>query len=207
MPRTLVFPDGIRLADQGDLPGPATVRAADWARVQNANIQTGFTLFKSTDTRFDFYAEANVDAPKIWDVFNDLCRVLLGSQVSFVVAGIDDEPTPLGPVPILQVFSILEPHRYQLAHDGHIQFGLVDEAAGDSLTEVFVAPTKHFKVWLSDENGFRTILHNHAVPEVDKLEFIDEYPRITSTLAHDQVLFRDPGELVRHLKNEINRYT
>lgn len=202
MPSTLKFPDGIRLAHLDELPGPGSDRAAAWARIQSANIAPGFTLSESTDSRFAFYAEANVDGPRIWAVFRDLCQGLLGREATLIISEIDDEPMPLGSAHTLGILALLEPHQYQLAHDGCLQFGLVGRDT-DLLTEVFVAPTKHFKVWLSDVKCLRSVLRSHAVPEVERLEFIDEYPRTTTRLSGDKVSFRVDSELIEHLEKQL----
>jgi hypothetical protein len=202
MPNTLEFPDGIRLAHLDELPGPEPDRATAWARIQSANIAPGFTLTQSPDSQFPFYAEANIDGPRIWVVFRDLCQRLLGQQATLIMGTIDDEPATLGSANTLELLELLEPHQYQLAHDGWLQFGLVTEDA-NWVTEVFVAPTKHFRVWLSDVECLRSVLRNHAVPEVESLEFIDEYPRTTTTLRSDKVSFRDQSDLIEHLERQL----
>lgn len=202
MPSTLVFPDGIRLLHMDEMPGPEPDRAAAWARIQGANIEAGFTLCTSTDSRFSFYAEANIDAPRIWVVFRDLCQTLLGPEATLVISALDDEPMPLGSAGTLDTLELLEPHKYQLAHDGFIQFGLVHQDSS-LVTEVFVAPTKHFKVWGNDEGRLRSVLQDHAVPKVVALEFIDEYPRVTTRLADDRVSFHDVDQLIEHLTKQL----
>ena len=202
MPSTLKFPDGIRLAHLDELPGPGPDRAAAWARIQSASIAPGYTLSESTDSRFAFYAEANVDGPRVWAVFRELCQGLLGPESTLIISEIDDEPMPLGSAHTLDILALLEPHQYQLAHDGYLQFGLVCQDA-DLLTEVFVAPTKHFKVWLSDVQCLRSVLQRHAVPKVERLEFIDEYPRTTTRLSSDKVSFCDHVELIEHLEKQL----
>lgn len=78
----LVFPDGVRLARHWELPGPEQNRASNWAWIQAANITTGFILSESSDSQFAFYAEANVDAPKIWDVFNAIVTTVVAGLVA-----------------------------------------------------------------------------------------------------------------------------
>jgi hypothetical protein len=202
MPSTLVFPDGVRLARHWELLGSEQNRASNWARIQAANIATGFTLSESTDSQFAFYAEANVDAPKIWDVFRDLSLVLLGPVSTLIMSEIDDEPMPLGSAGTPAILGLLEPHKSQLAHDGWIQFGLVS-LTGDLISEVFVAPTKHFQVWLNDENRFRSIMRHYAIPEAESLEFIDEYPRTTMRLRDDRVAFHDHDQLIEHFEKQL----
>ena len=89
-----------------------------------------------------------------------------------------------------------------MAHDGWLQFGLISRDA-DRISEVFVAPTKHLKIWFSDETCLRSVLRNHALPEVGTLEFLDDYPRATLQLSDDKVSFRDHGEMIEHLEKQI----
>ena len=202
MPSTLVFPDGVRLAGEDELPGPEPRRSADWARIQSASIAAGFVLTRSDDERFTHYAELNVDAPRLWALFCNLCCDVLGPAATLVIGHIDEEPVPIGAARVSSVLAILEPHKYQLAHDGLLQFGLV--STGDStINEVFVAPTKHVKIWLNDQERFRSVMEQHELRQVDRLEFLDEYPRATVALPIDKVAFHDVGELLTHLENEI----
>ena len=125
MPNILVLPDGVRLARHLELPGPEQNRASNGARIRAANITTGFILSESTDFQFAFYAEANVDASRIQDVFRDLSLVLLGPVSILIMRGIDDEQMPLGSAGTPALLGLLEPYKSQLAHNGWIQFGLV----------------------------------------------------------------------------------
>jgi len=61
MPSTRVFPDGVGLARHWELPGPEQNRASNWARIQAANITTGFideyprTTMRLRDERVAFH--------------------------------------------------------------------------------------------------------------------------------------------------------
>jgi hypothetical protein len=92
----------------------------------------------------------------------------------------------------------LEPHRYQLAHDGHVQFGLISDSGG-RINEVFVVPTKHFQVWLDDEAHFRRVMQRHGLDEAERLSFLDEYPRTTLRLAD----LPDAEDLQSRLKAQL----
>ena len=46
-------------------------------------------------------------------------------------------------------------------------------------------------------------MRTHAVPEVDCLEFIDEYPRVTTRLTRPGAPFPDPAELRAHLLSQL----
>ena len=202
MPSTLVLPDGVRLAREDELPGPEPRRSADWARIQSASVAAGFVLTASQDQRFTHYTELNAHAPRLWDLFRDLCHGLLGPAATLVIGHIDEESVPIGSGPVPSLIAVLEPHKYQLAHDGLLQFGLVSDRDG-TINEVFVAPTKHFKIWLNDEERFRSVMEQHDLRQVDRLEFLDEYPRATVALPPERVAFHDISELLTHLENEI----
>ena len=200
MGSTLVFPDGIRLAHASELPGPESERVAALERIQSANIAAGYQITEAVDARFSHYAEANVDAPRAWAVFRDLCEALLGHSATLLLGHVDDDPTPVGTVDTAELLALLEPHQYQLMHDGWTQFGLLDQRHGQ-LNEVFIAPTKHFKVWLCDAGRFRAVMEAHAVPSAGVLEFIDQYPRVTTPLG-DRAAFPDHDRLVEHFRKE-----
>jgi hypothetical protein len=157
---------------------------------------------ESTGPGFLFYAEANVDAPAIWDVFCELSQALIGPVSTLVMGEIEDEPVPLGSAGTNTILELLEPHKYQLAHDGWIQFELVSQE-GDLVSKVFVAPTKHFEIWLNDEERFRSIMQNHAIPEVESLELIDEYPLVAMRLPGDSVAFDHQRQLIEHLEEQL----
>jgi len=202
MPSTLVFPDGVRLAERHELPGPESERAQVLSSIQQAEIAPGFVLADSLDRSFAFYSEANVDAPKIWDVFRDLSQSLLGPFATLVISEIDRELVPVGAADTGKILRLLEPHAYQLANDGLIQFGLLAKTV-DTITEVFVAPTKHFMVWLNEEARFRSVMEAYAIPEVESLQFIDEFPRTTTPLSAEKTSFVDHDSLIEHFETQL----
>ncbi|HEX8899805.1 hypothetical protein [Vitreimonas sp.] len=188
MANTLVFPDGVSLATREEIPGPSAVREEIWERVRNANIAPGFVTKVANDPAFQFYAEANVDATVVWSVFRDLVEALVGSRGILLFAHKDDEtPAALGEGNVSDLLSALEPHVYQLQHDGYVQFGIVQQSDAQ-IDEVFVSVTKHFKIWFNDEVAFRDVMSKHNLVAADKLEFIDEYPRVTRALPAEKVV-------------------
>jgi hypothetical protein len=202
VPSTLVFPDGVRLATRDEIPGTEAVRSEQWARLQSASITPGFVLKASGDARFSHYAEINVDAPQVWALFCELATSLLASDAALLFAHIDAEPAPLGSAPTAAIIAALEPHCDQLAHDGYLQFGLVSQQDG-KLAEVFVAPTKYFKVWLNDATRFRAIMARYGLPEAERLMFLDEYARTTVALQAHRLAFSDVDELAADLRARI----
>jgi len=89
----LEFPDGVRLAQIEEIPGSEAERSAVWEQIKRAQIAPGFTLADSLeDARFRYYAEINVNASKIWEVFRDLCASLLVDPATLIAGEIDDDP-------------------------------------------------------------------------------------------------------------------
>lgn len=195
--KPLIFPDSLRLARFDELPGTESERSAAWKRVQSAQIRAGYTLAATNDARFSRYAEINVDAPQIWQVFCELCRISLGPISTLVASWIDDDPIAIGSGDTASIIAILEQHKYQLANDGFLQFGLLSDES--NIEEIFVTPTKHFKVWLNDETAFRSVMDKYDLPEQSKLSFIDEYPRTTVALTDGLLVIRDQAKLLRQI--------
>jgi hypothetical protein len=202
MPSTLVFPDGVRLALKHEIPGSESQRLAAWTRVESAKIAPGYIIRASNDHRFSRYAEINVDAPHIWSLFVSLCHGLLGSNATLVASEEDGELRSLGSASVPLLISVLERHRYQLVNDGFLKFGLYTDEDG-SITEVVIAPTKHFEVWFSDETCFRSIMKEHGLSEDDQIEFLDQYPHMTFPLRSEAVIFSNVDDLMEHLGDEI----
>ena len=200
MSRRLILPDGVRLADEDEIPGPPSTRAELWGRVQAANLSPGFVLHDSNDPRFALYVEANIDAPQIWNVFEALCLALFDAGASLLVNDVDDETSPTrGEAHAMSLVQLLAPHRYQLAHDGRVQFGLVHQGP-QAIVEVLVAPTKHFMVWTSDAAALRDVFAAHDVPEVNALEFLDQFPRATFPLDPERTGATVIPDLVERLR-------
>jgi hypothetical protein len=197
---TLVFPDGVRLARLDELPGPEPARIEASERIKSANICPGFCAKSSDDARFSIYAEANVDAPHIWNVFVSLSKTLLGDNSSLLIGNIDEQLSSVGPFLTSSLLELLGPHRYQLTNDGLIQFGLIDERH-ESIVEILLTPTKHFMVWANDENALRTAFTRHGVGEVAKLRFLDEFPRTIESLSPGNGVTLRAEELVQLLRD------
>ncbi len=173
-----------------------------WSHIQAAEIRSGFVISASADPRFAFYGEANVHAHKIWSVFRDLSERLLGPSATLLMSEIDDEPAFIGTNAVSFILRSLEPHSFQLAHDGFLQFGLVHQE-GSQLSEVFVAPTKHFKLWFADASLVRACMQQHGVPEAEALQFIDKYPRTTIRLPGEKAALGSPEQIIQYMKEVL----
>jgi hypothetical protein len=194
MVSTLIFADGVRLTNRDEIPGPSDRREELWARVECASIRPGYTLKATHDSSFRYYAEANVDAPDIWSAFRDLSRALLGERGALLLSFKDDAPEQIVEAPVEAILAAFEAHTDQLVHDGYIQFGIVTQTDA-GLAEVFVAPSKHFKIWFSDEQVFLSQMTAHGLSRAEWLQFLDEYPHVTTRLPDERALRIDDLEL------------
>lgn len=206
MPITLVFPDGVKLAQEHEIPGPAPQRAAEWARIQSANIAQGFMFERSNIPLLRGFASAliNVNAPLIWSVFTELCNALLGPMATLEAASNKGGLREWGPASVVQLLAMLERHKYRLAHDGFVGFGLKCEGRGRKNGNVFVTHLKYFLVSLYDEQRFRAVMEKYGIPQAYELEFIDDYPNVRTRLKNDFSPFHEVDDLLNHFANEIS---
>ncbi len=197
MNNTLIFPAGIHLAEPHEIMG-GPERDGLIEKRCHARIEQGYVIHTSENTRFSFYAEINVDAPQIWPVFRSLCEALLAEKATPMIGAIDEEPLHNGKYDsVPNLLSRFEPFEYYLVNDCFIQFGLAARSQAE-LTEVFVTPTKHFQIWMSKVEVFKTIMDDYHIPLSEKLQFINGFPRVTSPLKYETA-FHDYDDLIDHL--------
>ena len=177
----LRFPRGVRLAAEADLP--RNKDSSDrLARIQSANITTGFVLATNVDPGFFAYIEANVHADEVWAVFETLSSRLL-PEVSAPLVGWKDGEATLGPYTDKKAaLAVLRPHTESLQHDGFIEFGLMFQQDGKT-EEVMVKASKDLRIWTNNPKLATETLSTLGIPSVEKLEFIDQYPRVTERLV------------------------
>lgn len=197
----LIFPDGIRLTKPYELP--SSDNSALLEKIRNARIEQGYVAQSASETLFTCYAEANVDATQIWKVFRSLCEALLPEQAMPIIGEIDEEPLHNGRDDQTQrLLALFERFDYYLANDCYIQFGLAAQSETE-LTEVFVTPTKHFKIWTSKADVLASVMNNHGIAKLDKLQFIDEFPRTTTALDYKDE-FHNYKDLINYLVDETS---
>ncbi len=83
-----------------------------------------------------------------------------------------------------------------------IQFGLAAQSETE-LTEVFVTPTKHFKIWTSKADVLASVMNKHGIARLDKLQFIDEFPRVATALNYKDE-FHNYKDLINYFVNETS---
>lgn len=198
---SLVVADGVRLATPDELPGSPDRRDELRAKIEAASIHPGFTLKAARDPAFRYYAEINVDASDIWALFCDLARGVLAGSGTLLLSFKDDEPQSIAEASVADILDALSAHADQLTHDGYVQFGIVTQTEGE-LNEVFVTPTKHFHVWFNAERPFASTMTKHELERAERLNSLDEYPRVTTRLASSRALIIDDlcDAIVKRLK-------
>ena len=179
--RRLIFPRGVRLARTDEIPAHAH---ADVERGQHANIAPGFIVSAGRPPAFDVYAEANVDAPLVWDVFDALVRALLPSVAGPLIGYKDEEPHKAHYTDRDLALAEFLPYRDALANDGFLAFGMIFQHQGTT-EEVFVEPAKCFKIWSSRPAALRATFARFGIPEVEELSFLDEFPRVTEQIPFE----------------------
>jgi hypothetical protein len=179
----LRFPRGVRLAAEADLPG-GNNKLDELAGISIANITTGFVVTTCEDPGFSTYIEANVHADEVWSVFETLALRLL-PDVSAPLVGWKDDAATLGPyTDKAGALAVLRAHAESLQHDGFIEFGLMFQQGGKT-EEVLVKGSKDLRIWTNNPTVAIETLSSLGVPSAEKLQFIDEYPRVTERLVGD----------------------
>jgi len=118
-----------------------------------------------------------------------------------IIGETDEEPLHNGRYDQTQkLLALFEPFSYYLVNDCNIQFGLVAETDTE-LAEVFVTPSKHFQIWTSKADVLAKVMKKHGIAESDELQFIDEFPRTTTTLKYNGE-FQDYEDLIDYLVEE-----
>lgn len=182
----LVLPRGVRFARPDDVPVPAPDGVV-WG--SEADLAPGVVTLPGRPPAFEVYAEANVDAPVLWDVFEALVRALLPGVAAPLIGFKGEEPHKAHYTDRDLALAEFRPFRDALENDGYIHFGMIFQHDGTT-EEVYVDAAKYLKVWSGRPDILRAVFRRFGIPEVKKLSFLDEFPRVT-----DAIPFQDssPG--------------
>jgi len=178
-PESLVFPRGVRFPRKDEVPRDSSEEIL--TKVAKARITTGYIITTAEDQLFNTYLEANVHAPKVFDIFRQLAFALM-PDVAAPLIGIKGEEPVFGPyTDRAWAIGIFEPYVDLLQNDGFLEFGIVHQS-DLAFEEVFVASPKYFKIWTNNGDSAEQILRNNNIPRCETLEFIDEYPMVSSSV-------------------------
>lgn len=197
----LIFPEGVRFLRPDELPAGYE---GERERIARAQLTTGYVLRPHSGAGFRAFFEANVHAPRLWYSFQSLAEALL-PNVAAPIIGVKDEDPILGPYTTREAaLAVLEPHAHYLQHDGFLEFGLIYQVAGVT-EEVFVRSAKYLQVWTNYPDRATGTFARLGLPEVPKLQFIDEYPRVSESLQTPEGNAEWPAvvEQIRACFNEL----
>lgn len=176
-PEPLIFPRGVRFPTKNEVP-KGNEEALE--SISKANITTGYIRNDDGGENFSAYFEANVHAPNIFSVFQDLARSLLPNTAAPLI-GLKEEETIFGPYTDFDsAIAVFEPHRDLLQNDGFLEFGITFQYEG-KIEEIFVESSKYFKIWTNQPDLVVNIFENVGIPKCETLEFIDEYPMVSES--------------------------
>jgi hypothetical protein len=151
-------------------------------------------------------ADINVDAPKLWSLFRDLCKGVLGPVATFIVGPNDTQDEDIVVVSGARdrLLGILDAHAYQLAHDGSFRFGLSCIRA-DRLDEVAVGPAKTVRVSMRDREHVVAILERHGLAVFDRLDFLSDFHCFIERSRLKAMTFENFLDLTQHVLDEVDR--
>jgi len=182
-PEPLIFPQGVRFCRPDELPKGLE---GEESRIAEARLTTGYVVWDSEKDAFRAQFGANVHAPEIWDVFQDLVRALL-PEIAAPIVGVKDDDPILGPYTDRdRALAAFAPFADSLQHDGLLEFGMIFQHRGRT-EEVFVKAAKYLQIWTNEPELARAVLERHGIPEVPDLKFIHQYPRVSQTLSFGEI--------------------
>lgn len=177
------LPIGIRVPEDNEYPSNSDI--AEINRNRNAaNIVSGYKLYKVKGEKYSYCAEINIDSDKIWDVFCELARELMGNSSYGIIGFKEEEPNLSKFTKTDKIIKIFNTYKFELTNDGFLEFGIATYD-DKSLNEVFVTSFKYFKVWTSDREILVRTLKKFGINKIRNLEFIDDYPVISEALDCD----------------------
>jgi hypothetical protein len=101
------------------------------------------------------------------------------------LVGIKEEEPIIGPyTERAWAVGVFEPYLDMLQNDGFLEFGVVCQSEA-TIEEIFVASAKYFKIWTNYREVAEEILQSAGIPRCETLEFIDEYPMVSSSIGDD----------------------
>lgn len=177
-PELLIFPRGVRFPRRNEIP-----KRNDDAleRVSKANITTGYVREDPQGENFKAYFEANVHAPKIFEVFCALALSLMPDVAAPIIGLKDEEPTFGSYTDRDSALGVFRPHADLLQNDGFIEFGITFQYRG-RIEEIFVKSPKYFQIWTNDPAAVVSVFEKNGIPNVPRLEFIDQYPMVSESI-------------------------
>lgn len=175
------LPLGIRIPTSEEYPKENDVKSINDKR-DLANITQGFVLSEVSGEKFSYYAEVNIDAEKIWDVFCSLTNKLIDEVAYGVIGFKEEEPVLSDFTKTERLVEIFSKFKFELTNDGFLEFGIAsnDEKA---LNEIFISSFKYMRIWTTRKESLIQILNSFGIEQMENLQFIDEFPVVSEALS------------------------
>jgi len=200
------LPLGIRVPTNNEYPKGYDVKSINDKR-DAVNIVQGFTIREVSGEKFSHYAEVNIDADKIWDVFCHLANKLIGDVAYGILNFKDEEPTLSGFTKAEKLMEIFGDYKIELANDGYLEFGIVNYDE-NSLNEIFVSSFKYMKIWTTKKELLVKTLNSFGIQQIENLQFIDEFPVVSEALSSNIVNgIRHYSEVTECINREFKKIT
>ena len=198
----LKVPFVIRQPNEKDIPkGDSTYNS--WKERLEIELVEGFVFAENQDQKdqkFDFYAEININNPRIWELSKRLLENITGE--SYIVYNLHDEEIQYGSrLDISEIIQKLDIIETDIINNCSISLGIVQDTI--DLKEVFIDESKYLKYWGSDETFFRKIMDEFGLKEYDEMKFVDQYPKIVYDWSFVNKEGRTNEELVDFLETEL----
>lgn len=175
------LPLGIRIPKNNEYPKGYNVKSINNKR-NSANIVKGFIIKEASGEKFSHYAEVNIDADEIWDVFCGLTNKLI-DDVAYGILGFKDEEPRLSEFTKTErLIEIFEKYKFELTNDGYLEFGIANYDE-DSLNEILVSSFKYMKIWTDRKELLVETLNSFGIQQIENLQFIDEFPVVSEALS------------------------
>jgi hypothetical protein len=198
------LPIGIRIPKDDEYPKGHDIKSINDKR-DSANIVEGFTISEVSGERFSHYAEANIDASKIWGVFRSLTNNLI-NESAYGIIGFKEEKSKLSRFTTMEkIIGIFQRFEFELTNDGFLEFGIATYNER-SLNEIFVTSFKYMNIWTDKKECLVETFKSHGIQQMENLQFIDEFPVVTEALAGSSIKgITHYSEVIESIEREFDK--
>jgi len=200
---TYKLPLGIRIPNFDEYPNGYNISQINMKR-DAASIIEGYKLAEVQGEKFTHFAEINIDADNLWDLFVALSDKLIGDTAYGIIGFKDEKPTLSDFTEKQRIIDILNGYNFELSNDGYIQFGIAyyDES---SLNQIFITSFKYLQVWTTESKELVEILKKYKISEQENLNFIDEFSVISEALSDEKISgVRHYSEVIGDIEREFS---
>ncbi len=198
------LPRTIRPAEEHEIPKGslaferckliATAKIVEGYKIVDDNTRTQ----EQKNIPYKFYAEINIDNPKLWSVLLCLANELPDS-VSLIY-GHEDCDVEFSEYQSKElILKRISPFEIELTQDSFIKWGLIYHDK-ENLVEFFVDESKSVQFWGVELNSFKAIMAKNGLKEIADIEFINEYPKVREPLTKFNKECMDSENLIYELQ-------